>query len=278
MPDILVTGASGYLGERLSRRAVAAGWTLTGTFHSRQSTVDGVSWRRLDVRDPAATRDLIEQLRPDVVLHAATGRDQNDWAVIADGSATVAVAAAAVGARLVHVSSDAVLGGTAAPYDESALPDPVNRYGAAKAAAETVVKAVAPHAVIVRVPLIVGDGHSKHERLVHDLYDGAPGALFTDVHRTPVHVDDLCDSLLELARGDCDGILNVAGPDAVSWYEFGRLVAVRDGLDPDRLPAGQAARSGVVMPADTRLCADRAGRLLRTRLRGAREFLAQPGS
>ncbi len=278
MPSILITGASGYLGQRVARRAVSAGWKVTGTYHSRQSTVDGVTWRRLDVRDRAATTDLMHQVRPGVVLNAATGRDQNDWAVIADGAAAVTVAAVAVGARLVHVSSDAVLGGTAAPYEESALPDPVNRYGAAKAAAETVVKAVAPAAVIARVPLIVGDGQSKHECLVYNLANGAPGALFTDVYRTPVHVDDLSDALLEVAAGDCRGVLNIAGPDAISWYEFGRLVAVRDGLDPDRLPAGRAEGSGIVMPADTRLCTERAGRLLRTRLRGVHEFLAPAAS
>ncbi|MGA8117633.1 MAG: sugar nucleotide-binding protein [Actinocatenispora sp.] len=271
---MLVTGASGYLGARVAQRAVAAGWTVTGTFHRAAADVPGVAWRNLDITDRRAVGALVDDVRPDVVLHTAAGRDRNDWAVVADGAGTVAVAAADRALRLVHVSTDAVLSGADGPYDESAQPDPVHRYGAGKAAAETVVRAVAPGAVVVRTPLIVGDGQSKHERLVHELYEGAPGALFTDLYRTPVHVHDLSDALLELCASDFAGVLNVAGPDGCSWYEFGRLVAARDGLDLDRLPSGRAADFGAVLPADTRLCSDRASALLGTRLRGAREFLA----
>ena len=55
--------------------------------------------------------------------------------------------AAAAGARLVHVSSDAVFSGTAPSYDETYPPDPVTPYGAAKAAAETAVKGITLGAV-----------------------------------------------------------------------------------------------------------------------------------
>jgi dTDP-4-dehydrorhamnose reductase len=49
---------------------------------------------------------------------------KGDWATTADGAAHVAVAAADVRARLVHVSSDAVFSGAADRYDEACLPDP----------------------------------------------------------------------------------------------------------------------------------------------------------
>jgi dTDP-4-dehydrorhamnose reductase len=291
--SILITGGTGYLGSHLVTAAsdpATAAWRVTATqLASRPAAGAGeVRWERLDVTDRAAVVALLERVRPDVVVHTATGGWRSgspagldrDWAITADGAANVAAAAAAAGARLVHVSSDAVLSGTAAPYDESAVPDPVNRYGAAKAAAETAVRAVAPTAAVARVPLIVGSGNgpaglvSKHERLVHALHDGtATGALFTDRLRMPVAVTDLAVALLELATTDHAGVLNLAGPDVVSWYELGRLIADRDGLDPDRLPSGLAAEHGVAVPADTRLDTRRAIALLTTRLRGAREFL-----
>jgi dTDP-4-dehydrorhamnose reductase len=289
--SILITGGTGFLGSHLVA-AAAGGWHVTATHHATSPTGDGpeLGWERLDVTDRSAVVALLERVRPDVVVSTATGRwrggppavRDRDWAITADGAAHVAVAAALVGARLVHVSSDAVLSGTAAPYDESAVPDPVNRYGAAKAAAETAVRAVAPGAALVRVPLIIGSGPrggavvSKHEELVRDLHDGtAQGALFTDRIRMPVHVGDLAAALLELATTSHAGVLNVAGTDAMSWYELGRLIAVRDGLDPDRLPSGRAADHGVTMPVDTRLDTTRARALLTTPLRGAREFLAR---
>jgi dTDP-4-dehydrorhamnose reductase len=69
-------------------------------------------------------------------------------------------------------------------------------------------------------------------------------------------------------------VLNVAGADAVSRYDLGVLVARRDGLDPARLPAASARELGVGRPLDVRLRLDRAAQVLRTRLRGAYEFIA----
>jgi dTDP-4-dehydrorhamnose reductase len=188
----------------------------------------------------------------------------------------VALAAAAAGARLVHVSSDVVFSGAAPAYDETRPPDPVSPYGAAKAAAETAVKGIAPGAVVARTSLIVGDdGDSQHERLVHTLAAGATsGVLFTDNVRCPVHVTDLARALLELSAGGHSGICHVAGPDAVSRYELGVLIAQRDGLDEAALPAGRCAATGWPGPLDVRLDSTRTQARLATRLRGAREFLA----
>jgi dTDP-4-dehydrorhamnose reductase len=117
---ILVTGATGHLGSRTAARAAAAGWSVVGTYFNAFGPMAG---EQLDVRDLAAVRDLIERFRPHAVIHTATGRD--DWRVMADGAAHVAVAAAAANARLVHVSSDAIFCGRHAEYDETAQPDPI---------------------------------------------------------------------------------------------------------------------------------------------------------
>ncbi|UUZ59804.1 sugar nucleotide-binding protein [Nocardioides sp. B-3] len=110
-----------------------------------------------------------------------------------------------------RVSSDVVFSGADGLYAESARPDPITPYGAAKAAAETVALAVCPDAVVARTSLIPGDGTSQHERLVHRLVGGAEGALFDDERRTPVHVGDPATALVELAGNDVRGVLHVAG-------------------------------------------------------------------
>jgi dTDP-4-dehydrorhamnose reductase len=266
---LLVTGGNGTLGRRVMVRAAAAGWDAVGTYVSAPAATATV---RLDIRDLADVRRVIDAVGPDAIVHAAAGRDRGDWPATADGAAHVAVAAA--GIRLVHVSSDAVFSGRLGEYDEDAVPDPVYAYGAAKAAAETAVRAVDPGAAIVRTSLILGDGRGAHEVLTHDLIAGrVAGALFTDEVRKPVHVDDLADALLELAAGDYAGVLNVAGADAISRYDLGVLVARRDGLDPGAIPAASLATLGLSRPPDLRLVTVRAGGLLATRLRGAREFV-----
>jgi dTDP-4-dehydrorhamnose reductase len=272
--DLLVIGGSGFLGRALTRQARLAGHRVTATFHAGAPAAAGAYWRPLDIRRRDDVIALAGDVRPDAVINAAYR--QSDWETTADGGAHVALAAATAGARLVHVSSDVVFSGAAPGYDETRPPDPVSPYGAAKAAAETAVKGIAPGAVIARTSLIVGDdGDSQHERLVHALAAGTmAGVLYTDNVRCPVHVTDLARALLELAAGGHSGVCHVAGPDAVSRYELGMLIARRDGLDEAALPAGRCAATGRPGPLDVRLDSTRTQARLATRLRGAREFLA----
>lgn len=274
---VLIIGGSGFLGGELTRQAIAAGHTVTATFGTRAGALPGAEWRRLDLRRPEAITSLFEEVRPTVVINTAYRR--SDWATTADGAIRVAMAALDQGARLVQVSSDTVFSGDRVHYDEDSLPDPVTPYGAAKAAAETAIRLLDPTAVIARTSLIIGDGGSVHESLVHDLATGRrDGALFTDDVRCPVHVGDLAAALLELAFSDYGGVCHVAGSDAVSRYELGTLIARRDGLDPCALTAGKRAEMGPPGPLDVRLESGRTQSRVSTVLRGAREFLAAPVS
>ncbi|GAA1423449.1 sugar nucleotide-binding protein [Catellatospora coxensis] len=277
---ILVTGGSGYTGGRLVALARAAGHDVTGTCSGRSWRPDQVTVSTrveglvpLDVRDRSAVDLLLDELRPDAVVH--TSYIQSDWAVTALGAAHVAAAAARTGARLVQVSSDAIFKGRPAPYTEADLPEPVYPYGAAKAAAETAVLAVHPDAAVARTSLIIGDDGSKQHQLALDMAAGrVDGVLFTDHIRCPVAVDDLAAALLELAEGDFRGILNVAGPEAISRHELGVRIAAKHGIPAERVPGGSALERGFVSPAEVRLDTTLARSVLHTRLRGVTEILA----
>jgi dTDP-4-dehydrorhamnose reductase len=128
--------------------------------------------------------------------------------------------------------------------------------------------------VIARTSLIIGDGDSPHEALVRALATGrAKGRLFTDDVRCPVHVADLAAALLELAASEYHGIHHVAGTEAVSRYELGLLIARRDGLDADRFLPGRRADTNLPGPIDVRLDCGMTQQRLRTKLRGAHQFL-----
>jgi dTDP-4-dehydrorhamnose reductase len=270
--DLLVIGGSGFLGQEVTQQARHAGTRVVATFHSHALAIPGVDWRTLDIRNRDNVTALVQQTRPAAIINTAF--QQADWATTADGAMHVAAAAAAVGARLVHVSSDAVFSGRAKRYDETCPPDPTTPYGAAKAAAETAIKGLDPAAIIARTSLIIGNRDSQHEAYVHSLASGTTaGVLFTDDVRCPIHVTDLASALLELANSPYSGIHHVAGADAVTRHELGVLIARRDGLDEANLPTGLRARTGLPGPLDVRLDCTTTQSRLTTRLRGAHEFL-----
>jgi dTDP-4-dehydrorhamnose reductase len=264
----LIVGASGHLGGEVARLASASGAEVHGT-----STTGADGWSRLDITDREAVHALVSRVRPQLIVNTAYRADS--WAVCADGAAHVALAAAGAGARLVHVSTDAVHGGRPEPYPDDAAPTPVYRYGAAKAAAETAVAAIDPAAALVRTSLIVGDERSKQVQLALNLTTGrARGALFTDEYRCPIDVTDLAAAILELAAMGYPGLINVAGPEPVSRAELGRLVAARHGLDPAAVPVCTTAEGGLgARPGEILLDSSRAAGLLRTPLRRVGEAL-----
>ncbi|MEU6479800.1 sugar nucleotide-binding protein [Streptomyces sp. NPDC047017] len=272
---VLIVGGSGFLGAELVRRALSAGRTTAATYNSGPGSAPGASWHQLDFRDPRAPDEVIDAVKPSLVINASSG--EADWTVTADGPVRLAQATARRRIRLVHVSSDAVFSGSrSSRYDEGALPDPVTPYGAAKAAAETGVRLLHPAAVVARTSLIIGDGGSVHERMVHDLAAGArPGALFTDDIRCPVHVADLAAALWELAESEVAGVVHLAGTDALSRYDLGVLIARRDDIALSLLPAGRRADTQLLGGLNVRLDSDATQRRLHTRLRGARDFLAK---
>lgn len=257
--------------------ALAQGWDVVATCHSRRPHIPDVHWEMLDLRNAAATRRLVEQLMPDVVIHTAYRQEGPDvMAIIAEGSAAVAQGAFAVQARLIHISSDVVFDGErSGSYTEAEEPQPVTTYGVAKALSERLVAAAHPEALIVRTSLIYGgpDRPGRHEQFVLDVLDGRTEAVFfTDEWRCPIEVGDLAAALLELAAIGSSGIMHIAGSDVVSRYEFACLVARAFGRDPAGLRGGPSPPT----PRRPRNCALDSGvaqRILTTRLRGVREVL-----
>jgi dTDP-4-dehydrorhamnose reductase len=244
---LLVTGATGYLGRELMRRTDAA----------------ALSSADLDIREADVVRAALRRLRPTAVINTAYRQD--DRATTFDGARNVAIAAAAIGARLLQISTDVVFDGEkGAPYVEEDEPRPLTDYGRAKADAERAVLDAHPEALVVRTSLLYGGPDpGPQERLAAE----PTATFFTDEFRCPIQVGDLAEALLELVETERAGVLHVAGADRVSRAEFAELLR--------RAPVRTAsiAESGLVRPRDCALASDRARGLLGTRLRGAREVL-----
>lgn len=264
MRRLFVTGLGGYLGGELGRRAPAAGWEVAGIVGSSQ----------LDVRDAEGVRAAVLAARPDVVVHTAYRMD--DAGVNVEGTRAVAAAAGAVGARLVHLSTDVVFGDGERPLREDDPPGPVTAYGESKLDAE---RACPPSALIVRTSLLYGgERPSPHEVAAIEAAAGERDmAFFTDEVRCPIAVGDLAEAILELAAMGFDpahppptGPLHVVGADAVDRLEFARLVAAHHGRDPAALRGGVG---GPGRPKRLALDCSRARAILGTRLRGVREVL-----
>ena len=227
---ILITGASGYLGRRLVRRAALQHQVLAATSKTyAQSPAGEVVYLEVTDRDQVFT--AFAEHAPHTVIHAAAcnpgqGSDDDMWRVNAEGSRHVAEASVTIGARLVAMSTDVVHDGTAAPYSDAAPPSPINAYGRSKAAAEEAIVEVDPNAAIVRTSLLYG--LNQIDRGTAGFADlitrGQPVRLFTDVIRNPIWVETLARALVRLAETAYAGVINIAGEQAMTREEYGRAL------------------------------------------------------
>lgn len=261
---LLVTGGAGYLGSEVARLGVERGWDVVATrlehapSHGRPA--------RVDLRDEAETARCLLMHRPAAVIHTAYCQgDEVVWDAVVKASRNIALAAARAGSRLIYLSTDLVFDGEkVGRYTEADQPRPPSLYGRAKLAAEQAVSVISRRSLIVRTSLLYGKpGPQEALALRRDV------EFYTDEIRTPVHVVELASALLELAESELEGTLHVAGRDAVSRYEFARVLAASQGRDPDTIrgrpsPGGTRARN-------VALDSSRAYALLRTPIHGVTE-------
>jgi len=277
---MLVTGGSGYLGGWVVRLA-CTDWDVTATYLTHPANDPGATWRRLDVRDETTVATLVDELCPTVIVHtaAANPREGGDFEMINTiGTRRIARAAADCGARLIHISTDALFDGKKGNYVEEDSPTPITPYGRSKALAEKEVHDSGAEAVIVRTSLIYGwrPRLARQVRwIVDDLEAGKPVRLFTDELRCPVWVESLAAAVVELAGMNYTGVLHVAGAQPLSRYEFGVRLLRFHGLDPAPVTPALRREDGAIRPLNGTLDCSRARTLLCTPLPGVDEVLQQ---
>lgn len=261
---LLVTGASGFLGWHLVQ-AAAADWRVVGTYAQR-SLHPSVSGIQLDLQDPVALKQALEQVRPDAVIHlaaiASPNRCQEEPAlsqrVNVEATRELATLCGDRQIPFLFTSTDLVFDGRQAPYSETDPVSPINRYGEQKALAEAIVLQSYPQATVCRLPLMFGaappQASSFLQPFLHTLRSGQPLKLFVDEFRTPVSATTAVHGLL-LALGQVAGRLHLGGRERISRYQFGLMMAEIWGLPQEQiLPCGQPdIPMAAARPADVSL-------------------------
>ncbi|WP_175656136.1 UDP-glucose 4-epimerase family protein [Burkholderia ambifaria] len=263
MMRLVITGANGFVGRAVCRRALDAGHTVTALVRRPGACIDGVrewvhgsaDWEGLDAAWPA---DLVA----DCVIHLAARvhvmRDDSpdpDAAFDATnvaGTLRLAEAARKYGVRrIVYASSIKAVGESdgGAPLSESWPADPQDAYGRSKLRAEQQLARFGTSAgldvVIVRPPLVYGPHVTANFlRMMDAVARGMPLPLGSiSARRSIVYVDNLADALLQCATdpraaGEC---FHVADDDAPSVTGLLRLVGDALGKPARLLPVPTAA-------------------------------------
>jgi dTDP-4-dehydrorhamnose reductase len=234
---VLITGAQGQVGRCLLASAPA------------DVTVAGLARAQLDVGDGDAVRRAIEAHQPGVIINAAayTGVDRAETEVDAArrvnglGPRHLAQAAAACGARLVHISTDFVFDGRASvPYPPDAPTGPLGVYGRSKLEGEQAVLELLPAAsVVVRTAWVyAAHGANFMRTMLRVMAEKGQVRVVADQIGTPTAADSLAGVLWTLAqRPEVRGLQHFTDAGVASWYDFAVAIA-EEAAALGLLPAG----------------------------------------
>src|SRR5262249_8624572 len=134
--------------------------------------------------------------------HVDGCEDDPDRADLANhvGARNVARAAAQIGARLIHVSTDLVFDGALSrAYSEDDRPSPISVYGRSKLDGEKAILAEMPDATILRASWFFGEGRGKFpENFLSMIEERRALGLVADRYGTPTFIPDLAEAILRV--------------------------------------------------------------------------------
>ncbi|HEY9759972.1 MAG TPA: dTDP-4-dehydrorhamnose reductase [Oculatellaceae cyanobacterium] len=223
MGYVLITGASGQLGQSLSANANSSAHSLKLLDRSE-----------LDLSDPSSIRNAFHAREYVGVINtgAYTAVDRAElepektWAVNAAGPALLAAGCEQRSIPLIQISTDYVYSGTKdEPYREGDPIGPLSVYGASKAAGEMAVMASRARAVIARTSWIVSPFGSNFVKTMLKLgKERDELRVVSDQFGAPTSADDLAIALLRIMdRLITDpsaptGTYHVTNSGETTWY------------------------------------------------------------
>jgi len=188
---IIVTGASGLLGLNLSLQMMEA-HTIVGVDRNKLSRTP-FEIVKADLLEAGVCSRLIDEVRPDAVIHTAANADVDACESDPEGArllnaefpGQLAEVCASYGVRLIHISTDAVFDGTKdSIYTEADSPNPLSIYAQTKFDGENAVLSANPDAIVARVNFFgwsLSGERSLSEFFFNHLLKGWRCNGFTDV-------------------------------------------------------------------------------------------------
>ncbi len=235
MIKILVTGANGLLGQKLTLLlSIDPEIEVIATTRGKLNyALPKGQFEKLDVTQADHVMNVISIVRPDVVIHAAamTQVDQCEteqaacWLNNATAVEHLVKACETTGTHLIHVSTDFIFDGTYGPLEETAKPNPISYYGRSKLAGEEIVQNSKLSWAILRTVLVYGvTPDMSRSNIVlwvkKSLEEGKSINVVNDQWRTPTLAEDLAVGCMLAAKKRAKGIYHVSGEEMMTPYDI----------------------------------------------------------
>ncbi len=216
---LFITGIRGQLGRTLQA-------ALTG------HEVTGIDLPECDIAHRASIEAAIKDAAPDVVIHCAAMTDvdgcardpQAAYRANGLGTQNVALACQAVGAPMLHISTNEVFDGAAGrPYTEFDALNPINAYARSKLAGEWYTRHLLTRFYIVRIAWLYalgGRNFTNPHRIVQLADKHGRLRVVTDEVSSPTFAIDLAQAIAQLVASGQYGVYHFTNEGSCSRFDY----------------------------------------------------------
>lgn len=222
MKRILLTGINGQLGQELEKTLV------------HQGEVIGVGREKLDLTQVSAIRQVINEVKPDIVVNSAayTAVDKAESelelaeAINAIAPGIIAEECQKLAIPLIHISTDYVFDGSqSSPYRETDPTQPINAYGKSKLAGEIAIQQACQNYIILRTAWVYGVGGKANfvKTMLRLGGERSEIRVVADQIGSPTCTADLANCIAKIMpqfQPEIVGIYNYTNSGVASWYDF----------------------------------------------------------
>ncbi len=248
---LLITGASGLYGSKLAQIAFSKNYEVFST-DVQELQVSG-NFVKMDISNKIVVDETFKQVKPDVVVHAATLTDVDKcelnkelaWKINVEGTKNIIEAAKAQDTFVIYISTDYIFSGEKGNYKEIDKPNPIQYYGLTKLKSEQLVKNLGEY-FIGRPSVMYGSTSATGKVnfvlwVIETLRKGGRVKIVTDQWNTPTLNTNLAEMTLEVAERRLTGIYHTCGATRVSRFEFAQLIAQTFDLDKSLIDTARAS-------------------------------------
>ncbi len=240
---VLVTGASGQLGQALQHVAV----------NHPDIEFHFVSSSELDITDKVSVASCFRKRKPDACINAAAytavdkaeSEPEKAFAVNVTGVKNLAEVCKEHNVLMLHISTDFVFDGTKRePYTEDDIPNPQSVYGKTKLQGEQEIQAVLTKYYIVRTSWVYSQfGNNFMKTMIRLGQERDSLNVVNDQTGTPTNAVDLAEAIISILKSDKEafGIYNYSNEGSCSWYDFAKKIFEVNKITIDLQPIATSA-------------------------------------